>query len=88
MTIISPTPPPTADETPPAPRHSVGVELVTAALRQYDRSLPADALAVVERYEGRVVKICATGSAGCDLERSARGYAHTYGATYVPAVTP
>jgi len=70
-----------------APRHSVGVEPVT--LQLHDRSLPGTALAVVERVEGLAVKVCAHDAEErvTDIEATARGYASTYGATYVPAVT-
>ncbi|RCG21936.1 helix-turn-helix domain-containing protein [Sphaerisporangium album] len=73
------------------PRHSVGVEPVTAELRQADPSVPLAARkAVVERREGRFGKVCTTdldiADMGLtDLEAAASSYARTYGATYLPA---
>lgn len=84
---------PTPPTTTVTPRHSVGVEPVTAELRQDDPSIPSDArLAVVERSDARFGKVCTTdldiARMGLpDIETSARGYAYAYGATYVPAVT-
>ncbi|MEU1731417.1 hypothetical protein [Streptosporangium sp. NPDC020145] len=68
----------------------MGVEPVTAELRQADPSIPVDArLAVVERSAGRFGTVCTTdlqNRSGLGLEDMARSYAHSYGATYVPAV--
>jgi len=79
-----------SEQPAPAPRHSIGVEPVTAELREHDRSLPdAATLAVVERSHGLAVKVCATDARdlhGVSMEDLAKSYAHTYGATYVPAV--
>ncbi|MFC7382809.1 WhiB family transcriptional regulator [Sphaerisporangium rhizosphaerae] len=72
-------------------RHTVGIEPVTAELRRLDPSVPAGAvLAVVERTGGRFGKVCTTDLHAAkqgtgDLESCARGYAHAYGAHFVPA---
>lgn len=62
---------------PALPQHSITVEQMGDGDTR---------LVIVERWEGRLVKICAIDRPGVSLEDAARGYAHTYGATYVPAV--
>lgn len=73
--------------------HTIGVERLTADLAR--RTFTAGTLAVVERYDGDLVKVCATDN---DIERDAnrrgipvgeymqgvaRNYARAYGADLV-----
>lgn len=72
--------------------HTVGVEPLTLELRRHrDRIQPAATRAVVERSGGTLVKVAATDvdatRFGVTLDAAAAGYARTYGATYVPAVS-
>ncbi|MFF3442105.1 WhiB family transcriptional regulator [Streptosporangium sp. NPDC002721] len=64
-------------------RHTVSVEQVGAQLRRQTPITGSPAWAVVERYEGRLVKVCATGSALPALTTSARSFAAAYGATFI-----
>ncbi|WP_049563017.1 WhiB family transcriptional regulator [Nonomuraea sp. SBT364] len=70
-------------------RHTITVERldpVTAA--EVGRPEAACKLAVVERYDGRLGKICAVESdlwGSVTIDQCARGIARTYGARYVPA---
>lgn len=66
--------------------HSVGVELVENLPHEYIRDAPLNhRYAVVERYENTIVKVCLTGTHPTSLNPVARGFAKTYGATYVEA---
>ncbi|MGW4796136.1 hypothetical protein ACWEPC_27320 [Nonomuraea sp. NPDC004297] len=65
--------------------HTVGVETVTPETQPY---VPAQAgRAVVERYDGRLVKVVVTDAdrLHSTLEDHAKGAAHIYGADYTPA---
>ncbi|MEU8362362.1 hypothetical protein AB0C27_40720 [Nonomuraea sp. NPDC048882] len=69
--------------------HTVGIEPITADTRLY---VPTPATrAVVERYDGRLVKVIATDAdaerTASTLEEYAQAAAHAYGADYVPALT-
>lgn len=66
--------------------HTVGVEPITPALRRTTLPPAAARLAVVERVDGAVVKVCATDvelPAGIRLAEAAAGAAMAYGARLV-----
>uniref|UniRef100_UPI001BDD5FAF hypothetical protein n=1 Tax=Sphaerisporangium fuscum TaxID=2835868 RepID=UPI001BDD5FAF len=48
-------------------RHTVGVELVTPELRRQTYIMGNPTWAAVERYEGRLVKVCGTAEDPADL---------------------
>lgn len=68
--------------------HTITVETLTPdTARKINQPKAAGQLAVIERMDGRAGKICATQQDLRDgtIEDSARSYAHTYGATYMPS---
>lgn len=80
------TPAPSVPQPPPAPAPAERLDLPQHSITVEQMGDGDTRLVVVERWEGRLVKICAIDRPGVSLEDVARGYAHTYGATYVPAV--
>lgn len=70
------------------PQHTVTIEPVTGEVRLH---APVGArYAVVERFEGRLVKVCTTTTSrdAGTLEVSARSFASVYGATYMGVTRP
>ncbi|MEU9888063.1 WhiB family transcriptional regulator [Sphaerisporangium sp. NPDC051011] len=62
--------------------HVVAVEPVTPQLRQSARLTGEPVWAAVERYQGRMVKVCAAGDDLATVTARARAAAGTYGATF------
>lgn len=75
-------------------QHTITIERVdpkTANAYWHDGPPKVGDLAIVERHDGRIAKVCRTEGQfnewlGVTPEQSARAYAKGYGATYVPAV--
>ncbi|MFC6083711.1 WhiB family transcriptional regulator [Sphaerisporangium aureirubrum] len=72
------------DRSPLSLRHMVRVELVTVDFRRQTPISGNPVWAVVERYEGRLVKICGTADDLTELVTLARAAAWNYGATFTP----
>lgn len=70
-----------------AARHTVAVEPFTPSLRLQAHVTGSATWAVVERYAGRLVKVCATGDDPAALSVQGRGVAGAYGATFLTAGT-
>lgn len=70
-------------------KHTVGVERITDEIRKFAPQIPrGNSCAVVERYEGAIVKICYVGNLRGyglrALNTVASQYASAYGARFSP----